>query len=110
MTGAQVFALRKSGGGVLAFASFDEAEARCPPAEVKAGHWLFFADDGSPLDPRFEAEGVSGLYVLERAMSGRWLQERLEHVRAVHGCGLRTVDDLVETLKVNRGKRVARDH
>jgi hypothetical protein len=39
-------------------------------------------------------------------MSGRWLQERLDQVTRVEGCGLTTLEELVETLKINRGKRV----
>jgi hypothetical protein len=50
---------------------------------------------------------VSGTYKLERALSGRWLQERLAEVKTVEGGGLNTLDELVEMLKVNRGKRVA---
>jgi hypothetical protein len=39
-------------------------------------------------------------------MSGLWLQERLAQVVTVKGCGITTVAELVEALKVNRGKRV----
>ena len=55
------------------------------------------------------ASAVSAAYTLQRAMSGLWLQERLAQVAAVSGCGLTTVAELVETLKINRGKRVTRD-
>jgi hypothetical protein len=50
---------------------------------------LFFADDGSPLEARFERPNrrgpftVSGTYKLQRALSGRWLQERLDQVKVV---------------------------
>jgi hypothetical protein len=40
-------------------------------------------------------------------MSGRWLQERLDQVETVEGCGLASVEGLVELLKINRGKRAA---
>jgi hypothetical protein len=39
-------------------------------------------------------------------MSGLWLQERLGQVVTVKGCGLTTVAEVVETLKINRSKRV----
>jgi hypothetical protein len=39
-------------------------------------------------------------------MSGLWLQERLAQVVTVKGCGMNTVAELVETLKINRSKRV----
>jgi hypothetical protein len=79
--------------------------------DVLDGFWRFFAEDGSPLEARWsEPVGPGGTpgsaYTLERAMSGLWLQERLEKVVAVTGCGLTTVAELVELLKINRGKRV----
>jgi hypothetical protein len=40
-------------------------------------------------------------------MSGLWLQERLDQVSKVEGCGLASVAELVELLKVNRSKRIA---
>ena len=39
-------------------------------------------------------------------MSGLWLQERLDQVVTVKGCGITTVAELVESLKISRGKRV----
>ena len=110
-----MFALRTDDGVLRVFPSAREAEAHCEGIDVEDGIWLFFADDGSPLEARFErpnrrgAFTVSGTYKLQRALSGRWLQERLAQVKAVEGGGLTTIDELVETLKVNRGKRVAQD-
>lgn len=109
-----VFALDRDDGGLLAFPSTVEAASHCKGIDVKDGFWLFFADDGSPLEARFEqrnqsgdsAEGPGG-YSLHRAMSGLWLQERLAQVLTVKGCGLMTVAELVETLRNNRGKRAA---
>ena len=109
-----VFALDRDTGDLLALSSPLETDAYCKRIDVKDGFWLFFDDDGSPLEARFEEVDQSedsaappGPYALQRAMSGRWLQERLAQVATVKGCGLTTVADLVETLKVNRGKRVA---
>jgi hypothetical protein len=106
-----MFALDKETGELLALASPVEAPARCKPIDVKDGFWHFFAEDGSPLEARFDPsedpDEPPGPYSLERAMSGRWLQERLDQVGTVKGHGLSTVEGLVELLKINRGKRVA---
>jgi len=108
-----VFALDRDNGRLLAFSSPLETDAQCKRIDVKDGYWLFFADDGSPLEARFDLGSESeesvefpGAYTLERPMSGLWLQERLAQVVTIDGCGLTTVDDLVETLKVNRAKRI----
>lgn len=109
-----IFALDTDDGAVTALASAGEAVAHCKAVDVQDGYWLFFADDGSPLEPRFERVSPRDdpgtppkAYAVQRAMSGLWLQERLERVTAVKGCGLSTVADLMETLKINRGKRIA---
>lgn len=108
-----LFALDKDNGGLLALSSAVETDAHCKRIDVKDGFWLFFDEDGSPLEARFEhvnqpedSSDPPGVYALQRPMSGLWLQERLAQVVTVNGCGLTTVADLVETLKVNRGKRV----
>ena len=102
-----VFALATGDGALIAFPSSDEAEANCGAASVEKGVWLFFSEDGSPLEARFRRP-ANGTYVLQRAMSGLWLQERLDQVRSVEGCGLSALPEVVELLKVNRGKRAAR--
>jgi hypothetical protein len=111
-----VFALDKDNGELLALESPLDAPARCKPIDVKDGYWLFFAEDGSPLEAWFEDPTVAdespetlGEFALERAVSGRWLQERLDEVTAVKGCGLATVEAVAETLKANRAKRVIAD-
>ena len=111
-----IFALDRENGEVLAFSSPVETDAECKRIDVKDGYWLFFDDDGSPLEARFERVVQSqdsvdspGAYSLERPMSGLWLQERIGQVVTVRGCGLSTVAELVETLKINRGKRVSQD-
>jgi hypothetical protein len=111
-----VFALDRDNGELLAFSSPVEIGAKCKGIDVRDGFWLFFDEDGSPLEARFEHVHQSedsvdypGAYALERPMSGLWLQERLAQIATVKGCGLTTVAELVETLKINRGKRVAGD-
>jgi len=107
-----IFALDMDDGAVTALSFTDDAAARCKAIDVQDGYWRFFDEDGSPLEARFEPASPAGsvetpaAYILQRAMSGRWLQELLEQVTSVNGCGLSTVDELVETLKINRGKRV----
>jgi hypothetical protein len=108
-----VFALDKDNGGLLALSSPLETDAHCKRIDVMDGFWLFFDEDGSPLEARFEDVNQSddsmdppGAYSLERPMSGLWLQERLAQVVTVKGCGMTTVAQLIETLKINRSKRV----
>jgi hypothetical protein len=109
-----LFALDTDDGRLQAFPTAAEATAHCKGIDVQDGFWLFFAEDGSPLEARFARENqardsalISGAYILQRAMSGLWLQERLAQVLSVEGCGLCTVAELVETLKINRGIRAA---
>jgi len=106
-----LFAFDKDTGEVVVLASPLEAPGRCKPIDVKDGFWLFFSDDGSPLEARFDpGEGpddLPGPYSLERAMSGRWLQERLDKVATVTGGGVGDVEGLSELLRINRGKRIA---
>ncbi|HYC37830.1 MAG TPA: hypothetical protein VEC19_15485 [Usitatibacter sp.] len=109
-----IFALDMDDGRVLAFASEDEAVAHCKPVDVQDGYWRFYDDDGSPLEPRFpavpgESAPVPRAFWLERAMSGLWLQERLEKVTQVSGGDINSLDALSGTLKANRARRVARD-
>ena len=113
VSGPMVFALAPD-GGLRAFPSAADAASSCRAVDGKGTAWLFFADDGSPLEARFEPQvrrshspPGSSTYLLQRAMSGLWLQERLAQVRKVEGGGLATIAHLVELLKINRGKRVA---
>jgi hypothetical protein len=106
-----VFALDRDNGDLLVLSSPLEALDSCKPVDVQDGFWLFFAEDGSPLEPRFDApddpDDPPGPYSLERAMSGRWLQERLESVASVKGGGFTHVEDVAELLKINRAMRAA---
>jgi hypothetical protein len=102
-----VFALAAGNGALMAFPSVDGAEAYCEAIDVEKGKWLFFSEDGSPLEARFRRP-ANGTFVLLRAVSGRWLQERLDQVRSVEGCDLTSLPEVVELLKINRGKRAAK--
>jgi len=109
-----IFALDRDNGELVAFSSPLETDAQCKRIDVQDGFWLFFDEDGSPLEARFEHVNQSedsmdppGAYTLERPMSGLWLQERLAQVVTVKGCGMTTVAELVEVLKVNRSKRLS---
>jgi hypothetical protein len=111
-----VFALDKESGELLVLASPLDAPAHCKPIDVKDDFWIFFAEDGSPLEAWFEdpahadeSPDAPGEFALERAMSGLWLQERLEQVTTVKGCGFTTAEAGAETLKANRLKRVMAD-
>ena len=111
-----VFALDQDDGGLLVFPTTAEAAAHCKAIDVKDGFWRFFAEDGSPLEARFarlnqagDFAPLAGGYILQRALSGLWLQERLSQVTTVEGCGLSSVSGLVDTLKANRAKRAARE-
>lgn len=108
-----VYALDKDNGSLLAFPSVAEAAAHCKGVDVQDGYWLFFSQDGTPLEARFERStanpgAVVRAYTLQRAMSGRWLQERLAQVRTVEGCGITTITELVETWKNDPRKPVRR--
>jgi hypothetical protein len=109
-----IFALSAKDGRLLAFASAADAASRCREADAREALWLFYSDDGSPLEARFappsgrrKSKAASGAYTLQRALSGLWLQERLAQVRKIEGCGPASVAELVELLKINRGKRAA---
>jgi len=110
-----LFALATGDDSLLAFPSATDATSHCQGLAVRDGKWYFFSEDGSPLDAKFERPtpkgqplAGSGRYTLQRAMSGLWLQERLAQVKSVKGCGLTTLPEVVELLKVNRSKRVER--
>lgn len=106
-----IFVLATRDGVLTAYPSAQDAEGRFDGLEVEDRVWLFFADDGSPLIARFVrpnrrgAFTVSGAFRLEPALSGKWLQERLEDVKALAGPGATTVEELAEILRVNRAKR-----
>lgn len=110
-----IFALDMDDGTLLAFDSHDAAASACKAVDVEDGFWRFYADDGSPMEARFfrpDGPGpgsIPSAYVLQRALSGLWLQERLGQVRRIEGCGIELLEELEEILKVNRGRQVALD-
>jgi hypothetical protein len=109
-----LFALDREDGRVVAFSSESDISRHCKDVDVRDGYWLFYADDGSPLEARFlypdrggDAPPPSDEFALQRAMSGRWLQERIAEVTSVEGCGLSSSAELLEMLKINRGQRIS---
>ena len=105
-----VFMLDKDDGSLLVLESADQAPLHCKAVDVEDGYWLFFAADGSPLEAWFErdapaGEAPPGPFALERAMSGRWLQERLDQVKSVRGCGIGNIEALIELWKPVPGAR-----
>lgn len=110
-----MFALATGDWGLMAFPTAQDAESHCEGIDVADGRWLFFADDGSPIEARFDRPDhgepitvAAGAYTLKRAMAGLWLQERLGQVKTVDGCGLTALPEVVQLLKVNRANRAAR--
>lgn len=98
-------------GVLTAYPSAEAAESRFDGLEVEDRAWLFFAADGSPLEARFTrpnrrgAFTVAGVFKLQPALSGKWLQERLEDVKTLAGCDVETVEALADLLQDNRRKR-----
>jgi len=110
-----IFALDIDDGALRTFPTATEVAAHCKAIDVKDGFWLFFDEDGSPLEARFErpepvgdADLSVGNFDLQRAMAGLWLQERLSLVVTVGGNGPSTVDELVDSLQAERARRAAR--
>lgn len=103
-----IFAFDKDNGSLLALPAAADAAASCKAVDVADGYWLFFAENGTPLEARFERRTESGeipgAYTLQQALSGLWLQERIGQITSVQGCGLSTIEELVQTWKTGRGK------
>lgn len=85
-----IFALATDEMNLLVFPASQEATACCEGIDVEAGVWLFWNEDGLPLQPDFltpNRDGrlsvVSGIYRLIPAPSGRTLAEILGDIRAM---------------------------
>jgi hypothetical protein len=103
-----VFALATDDRSLMVFATETEAIAYCEGIDVEEGVWLFFANDGSPLEPYFSRPSqrgrlvvVSGTYTLRPAKLGSLpaLRDRLHEVTSVEGVpGISSIADVERLL------------
>lgn len=92
-----IFALATDDWGLMAFPSISEAVAYCERIDVEGGGWLFFAEDGAPLEVHF-SKPSTGSYFLRPASVGKPLKDHLSSVRSVEGEGLSSVADVTRVL------------
>ena len=100
-----LFAFATDDLSLTVFASEAEAVASCEGADVAAGGYMFFATDGSPLEPVFSEPAIirslvvtHGRYSL-RPGTGLNLREVLPRVSAVEGPpGLQSVAEVERVL------------
>jgi hypothetical protein len=103
-----VFALAKDDRTLKVFATEADAISYCEGIDVEEGGWLFFANDGLPLEPHFSHPSrrgtwtvTSGIYSL-RPSSIRvnpTLRDRLHEVVSVDGIpGISTIADVERLL------------
>jgi hypothetical protein len=104
---ASAFALSTLDGRLTAFPSIDTAEVRCAGAEVEKGMWLFFSEDGSPLEVRFRRPANGNLRSPARHL-GPVAPGTSRPGEVGERLCLTSLPELIELLKVNRGKRAAR--
>lgn len=105
-----VFALATDDHGLLVFATEAAAIAYCEGIDVEDGGWLFFANDGSPLEPNFSKPSqrgtfvvISGEYTLRPAKPSAYppLRDRLHEVTSVQGIpGVSSVRDVERLLTI----------
>jgi hypothetical protein len=57
-----IFAIETEERTLYAFESEAQAIAACEGLDVEAAVWLFWADDGSPLEPMFTVPNKRGLF------------------------------------------------
>jgi hypothetical protein len=72
-----IFAVSTDDRSLMAFATEAEAISHCEGIDVEAGIWLFWDDDGEPMEARFHVPnkrgffGISsGIYTLVSAAAG----------------------------------------
>lgn len=100
-----LFAFATDDRSLEVFASEAEAVASCEGADVASSGYLFFAGDGSPLEPVFSEPAVIGSFVVThgryslRACSGAHLRDVLPRVSVVEGpTGIQSVADVARVL------------
>jgi hypothetical protein len=89
-----IFAAETEERSLHVFPDAETAASYCEGLAVEATLWLFWDDDGAPLEPKFTIPnrrglftGKNGLYHLVPMISGQhaFLQEALEQIRQVIG-------------------------
>ena len=109
-----IFALSTDDRTLSVFATAAEAIGYCEGIDVEDGIWLFFANDGTPLEPRFTQPNRrgrilvrSGTYILEPASAGVHLCDAIEGVAAVEGSGMSSLEDVRRHLHCGGASRGA---
>ncbi|MFM0739264.1 DUF1795 domain-containing protein [Paraburkholderia xenovorans] len=87
-----VFALAVASHELYVYADAGYAASRVSPYEVGEGQWLFFASDGTPLEPHVSGQPfrrgiVDGIYTLRSGTDrpGDMLQQHLSFIQTVKG-------------------------
>ncbi|HEY0064649.1 MAG TPA: hypothetical protein VGC21_21210 [Telluria sp.] len=89
-----IFAAETEERSLHVFPDAETAASYCEGIAVEAALWLFWDDDGLPMEPQFTIPnkrglftGKNGIYHLVKVDSGKYslLQEALEHIRQVIG-------------------------
>jgi hypothetical protein len=103
-----VFALDTDDHSLMVFPNEADAIAYCEGIDVEEGGWLFFGNDGTPLEPQFSRPNqrgsfvvTSGKYTLQPAAPGAHpsLCERLHEISSVEGIpGISSVLDVERLL------------
>ena len=85
-----IFALATDEKALLVFPALEDAIAYCEGIDAEAGAWLFWSENGLPLQPDFLAPNqrgrfsvASGVYRLLPAQSGAPLVDLLSGVRSI---------------------------
>lgn len=104
-----IFSYATDDRSLKAFASEAEAVAYCEGADVAESGYLFFAADGSSLEPVFSVPAVTGLFVIKHGCyslcpgAGAHLRQVLPYVSVVEGAGFHTVAEVEITLTSHSG-------
>ncbi|SHG57732.1 hypothetical protein [Massilia sp. CF038] len=104
-----IFAAETEERSLHVFPDAETAASYCEGIAVEAALWLFWDDDGSPLEPQFTIPnkrglftGKNGIYHLVKVNNGQYslLHEALQHIRQVIGeCPFTSVRAVQEYLQ-----------
>lgn len=102
-----IYVLAQDDRGLTAYETPERAISACEGIDVGDGNYRFFAADGTPLQATFLTPNrrgrlmvLSGEYVLE-APPGDLKPEllsQLKNVTYVEGCGLKSIDDVRQSI------------